>query len=89
MLRDWLTRAVFLRENFRGNSIITAGGILVIAAVVVGELVLSALNRYDASSASLPVTYGVPSRLQSWGSVSSVSSTTSRVKDRRAVIGDT
>jgi UDP-N-acetylmuramyl pentapeptide phosphotransferase/UDP-N-acetylglucosamine-1-phosphate transferase len=51
VLRDWLTRAVFLRENFRGNTIITAGGILVIAAVVVGELVLSALNRYDASSA--------------------------------------
>ncbi len=45
LLRPFLSRPPFLQENFRGESVPNAAGLVLVAAVVVGEIVVSALVR--------------------------------------------
>jgi UDP-N-acetylmuramyl pentapeptide phosphotransferase/UDP-N-acetylglucosamine-1-phosphate transferase len=45
-LRSLFARPAFRRTNYRGRDVATAGGLVLVAAVVVGELVMSAVGRY-------------------------------------------
>jgi UDP-N-acetylmuramyl pentapeptide phosphotransferase/UDP-N-acetylglucosamine-1-phosphate transferase len=46
VLRSLFERPAFRRTNYRGVEVATAGGLVLIAAVVVGEVVMSGLARY-------------------------------------------
>ena len=46
LLRSLFERPAFRRTNYRGTDVATAGGLVLIAAVVVGEVVMSGLARY-------------------------------------------
>jgi UDP-N-acetylmuramyl pentapeptide phosphotransferase/UDP-N-acetylglucosamine-1-phosphate transferase len=45
MLADLFHRPAFRRRNYRGRDVATAGGLLLVLAVVLGEVVLSAAGR--------------------------------------------
>lgn len=46
VLRSLFERPAFRRTNYRGTDVATAGGLVLVAAVVVGEVVMSGLARY-------------------------------------------
>jgi UDP-GlcNAc:undecaprenyl-phosphate/decaprenyl-phosphate GlcNAc-1-phosphate transferase len=46
ILRSLFERPAFRRTNYRGRDVAIAGGLVLVVAVLVGEVVLSALSRY-------------------------------------------
>jgi UDP-N-acetylmuramyl pentapeptide phosphotransferase/UDP-N-acetylglucosamine-1-phosphate transferase len=50
LLRSLYDRPAFRRTNYRGHDIAIAGGLVLVAATLVGEVVLSALARYGDSA---------------------------------------
>jgi UDP-N-acetylmuramyl pentapeptide phosphotransferase/UDP-N-acetylglucosamine-1-phosphate transferase len=46
VLRSLFARPVFRRTNYRGRDVATAGGLVLIASVVLAEPILSAIGRY-------------------------------------------